>query len=231
VGQAHDGRGDAVTTAQKELLQRYGPAVHRYLLGALRDPEAADELAQEFALRFIRGDLRGADPQRGRFRDFVKGVLANLIADYYRRRRRDQQPLPLEGADVADRTEQPIDLDDEFLQCWRQELLARTWLALRGIQERTTKPFHAVLQLRVEQPKMRSTQMAEQLSSQLRKPVTASWVRQTLHRARDKFADLLLLEIAQTLKQPTAEQLEQELIDLDLLGYCRTALARYGPKP
>src|SRR5688572_21637287 len=74
--------------AVQQLLRRYGRAIHRYLLGALRDAEAADDLAQEFALRLIRGNLRGADPGRGRFRDFVKGVLGHLIADHHRRRAR-----------------------------------------------------------------------------------------------------------------------------------------------
>jgi hypothetical protein len=55
-------------------------------------------------------------------------------------------------------------------------------------------------------------------------------VRQTLRRARDKFADLLLDEVAQTLRQPTVDQLGQELADLELLQYCQPALDRYhGP--
>ena len=40
---------------------------------AHRDKDAADELSQEFALRFVRGDLKGADRERGWFRDFLKG--------------------------------------------------------------------------------------------------------------------------------------------------------------
>jgi hypothetical protein len=65
--QAFQGSADTVTTAQGQLLQRYSGAVFRYFLGAVHDPEVAAELSQEFALRFLRGDFRGADPQRGRF--------------------------------------------------------------------------------------------------------------------------------------------------------------------
>ena len=60
----------------------------------LRDREAADELSQEFSLRFVRGDLKGADRERGRFRDYLKGVLFHLIGDYWRRRKRAPQALP-----------------------------------------------------------------------------------------------------------------------------------------
>jgi RNA polymerase sigma-70 factor (ECF subfamily) len=68
--------------------------------------------------------------------------------------------------------------------------------------------------------------MAEQLSAVLGKPQTAAGVRQALHRARDKFAELLLYEVRQSLENPTKDRLEQELADLGLLEYCKPALER-----
>src|SRR5437879_1637637 len=85
VEQAHRGPADAIGPAQRLLLERYAAVVHRYLGGALRDADAADELFQEFCLRFLRGDFRRADPQRGRFRDFLRTALVNLVVDYHRR--------------------------------------------------------------------------------------------------------------------------------------------------
>ena len=49
-------------------------------------------------------------------------------------------------------------------------------------------------------------------------------MRQTLHRAREKFADFLVQEVLQTLREPSVDQLEEELIDVDLLEFCRPAL-------
>src|SRR5690242_7685201 len=97
VAHAKGGPGEAACAAQQELLRRYSRAVHRYLLGALRNPDAADELAQEFALRFLRGQCKGADPQRGRFRDYLKGTLSHLVAEYYRRQAALAKPLPVDG--------------------------------------------------------------------------------------------------------------------------------------
>src|SRR5262249_47241948 len=94
VCKAHSGPVEGAREAQLELRRRYGGAIDRYLLGALRDPEAAEELSQEFALRFIRGDFRGVDPRRGRFRDYVKAVLFRLVAHHYRRRQEQPRPLP-----------------------------------------------------------------------------------------------------------------------------------------
>ena len=139
------GSTQAVNSAQEQLLERYGKVVYRYLLGALRDPDAADELSQEFALRFIRGDLAGADRDRGRFRDYLKGVLFHLIGDYHRRRRK--QPLPLlDEHQPAAAADHAAASDDEFLNSWRSELLNRAWNSLLELERQQDKPFHTVLQ-------------------------------------------------------------------------------------
>src|SRR5262249_31198486 len=202
-------RGDSpeAAAAGRQLLQRYTKAVRRYLLGALRDADAADELTQEFAVRFMRGDLNRADPERGRFRDFVKGVLFHLIADHHRRQKKHLPGLPEQSVeDVA--AAYPAASDQDFLDSWRAELLDRSWKGLQRIQEETGQMFYAVLHFGAEHPEMRSAEMSERLSEQLGKPVNAAWVRQMLHRAREKFADLLLEETLQTLREPTVDQLE-----------------------
>jgi RNA polymerase sigma-70 factor (ECF subfamily) len=71
---------------------------------------------------------------------------------------------------------------------------------------------------------MRSPQMAEQLANQLGRPITADGVRQMLHRARERFAVLLLEEVTHTVAQPTAECVTEELAELGLLDYCRPTL-------
>jgi RNA polymerase sigma-70 factor (ECF subfamily) len=230
VAQAKGGPTEAVSAAQQELIRRYSQAVYRYLLGALRNTDAAEELAQEFALRFLRGDCRRADPARGRFRDFVKGVLFHLIADYYRRLRTLPGPLPVDGEEPAAVPPSSADLDRDFLESWRNELMARGWDALARVEKETGKPFHTVMRFRIEHPNLRSPEMAEQLTSALGQTVTANWVRQTLHRGRDKFADLLLREVAETLQDPSPQQLAEELSDLGLLSYCQSGLERYRQK-
>jgi RNA polymerase sigma factor (sigma-70 family) len=212
--------------AQWQLLERYGGAVHRYLLGAVRDPEIAADLTQEFAVVFLQGSLKGADPQRGRFRDYVKGVLRNLVANHYRKAQRRQpvltDTLPEPGVD------DPPDaaMDQDFLSCWREDLLARTWQALQRFEADSGQPYHTVLRYRADHPEQRSDTMAEQLGARIGKSITPAGMRKALQRAREKFADLLLDHLAGSLDQPTPEDLEQELIDLELLEYCRPALDR-----
>src|ERR687891_2597361 len=97
VRRAH-GDHTAVHDAQQSLLDRYGGAVRRYALAALRDEDAADEVFQEFALKFVRGDFGNADPHRGRFRAFVKTIVYRLIVDHQRRRKHRLREVAMHSA-------------------------------------------------------------------------------------------------------------------------------------
>jgi RNA polymerase sigma-70 factor (ECF subfamily) len=224
---AHQDQGDAAAAAQRELLLRYYGAVYRYLLGTLRDPAAAEELAQEFAVRFLRGDFKRADPQRGRFRDFVKTALRHLAQDHWRKQERAPAHLPPDGPGLAGPGPGDLDvLDQPFLDRWREELLAQAWAALAEVERQSGQPYHAVLRGKVEG--VRSAQLAARLSAGRGKPFTEDGVRQVLHRAREKFAELLVEEVARSLQTSEPEALERELIELGLLDYCRSALPRRG---
>src|SRR6185437_8626765 len=226
VSLAHHEPGEETGEAQRRLLERYGGAIRRYLLGALRNADAAEDLFKDFAYRFLHGDLRRVDPERGRFRDYVKGVLFHLVADYHKKRQRLPHQMAPDHPDPAVVCEPDAAQDQAFLDSWRDELLARTWTALSAVDQAHGQCFHAVLRFRADHPDLRSHEMAEQMSGILGKPPTAAGVRKTLERARDRFADLLLDEIAQALANPTPEYLEEELIDLNLLEHCRPALER-----
>jgi RNA polymerase sigma-70 factor (ECF subfamily) len=121
-----------------------------------------------------------------------------------------------------------MDMDREFLRTWRDDLLARSWAALESTEQETGQLYYTVLRFRAEHADLSSSQMAEQLSAKLRRSLNAAGVRQTLHRAREKYADLLIDEVADSLNEPSREQIEQELGDLGLLEHCRPALDRRG---
>lgn len=231
VRRAH-GDHTAVQSAQQALLDRYGGAVRRYALAALRDEDAADEVFQEFALRFVRGDFGQADPERGRFRAFVKTVVYRLIVDYQRRAKKHLREAPMHSnvaEPVADSGSTAED-DAMFRTSWRDELLARCWQRLADDEQQSGKPYHTVLRYRVDHPDLRSPDLAAGLSDKLGKPINAGAVRVLLHRSREAFAEFLLDEVTQSLADDSLEEVEQELIDLDLLEYCRSALERRRQK-
>jgi RNA polymerase sigma-70 factor (ECF subfamily) len=231
VRRAH-GDHPSVQIAQETLLERYGGAVRRYALAALRDDDAADEIVQEFALRFVRGDFAQADPERGRFRSFVKSVVYRMIVDYQRRKKKQLQESTIHSNVAENQSafqEAPPD-DAMFRTSWRDELLARCWAKLAEDETQTGKPYCTVLRYRVEHPDQRSPELAAGLSKKFGKPINAGAVRVLLHRARDAFAELLLDEVLDSLEDRAIEDAEEELIELELLEYCRPALDRRRQK-
>ena len=110
---------------------------------------------------------------------------------------------------------------------WRSELLGRAWAALAEEEQTTTALTTPCCDSR---PIIRKwhPDMAVELSAKLGTPLTAVGVRQTLHRAREQFADLLVAEVVHSLREPGTDHLVDELSELGLLDYCRPALTRRG---
>jgi RNA polymerase sigma-70 factor (ECF subfamily) len=228
VFQAHSGTPDQISRAISHLMCRYSGAVHRYLLKALKDPEAAAELDQEFALRFLRGDFRRSDPMRGRFRDYVKRAVQNLINDYHRRKK-SKLPLEALSQEPAVSATASAQFERQFLESWRKDLLDRAWSSLSDLEKNTGQPYHTVLRSRVEHPDLPSQELAKRLEVTLGRPLSAGAVRQALQRSRRKYVDFLLTEVIASLDRPTQDELEEELSDLSLLDYCRPFMKRVDP--
>jgi RNA polymerase sigma-70 factor (ECF subfamily) len=231
VVRAHGTEESAAAEAQQALLERYLGAVYRYLLGATRDEDAAQELFQEFAIRFLRGGFRRADPERGQFRNLLKTALINLVNDHYKqeaRRRRNQSTAEL--PDVA--SPQSGDAEQQFLDSWREELIAKAWDALADVEQTRGQPFYTLLKMHAEHPELRSADLAEKYSAEagLQPPMTDVAARKTLQRAREKLSDLILDEVAHSLGGASLDEVEAELIDIGLIQHCRAAINRRREK-
>jgi RNA polymerase sigma factor (sigma-70 family) len=242
--QAYHGGGNQAAGAQQSLVMRYYRAVFRYLCAMVSDSNLAEDLTHEFVVRFFTGEFSRADPTRGRFRDFLKRSLRNMVIDHWRRQRAEQKNvvrrLPdrsgeppaagsLRGTGLRGRSHYNLDaVDDEqaFLHGWRVELLTRAWEALARFQRRTGQAYYTILRYRADNPHDHSADLARLLGVHLGKNVTEAAFRQMLGRARAKFADFLLAEVACSLETGDCDAIEAELIELDLLTVCRQSLAQ-----
>jgi RNA polymerase sigma factor (sigma-70 family) len=223
---AHNDADARQQHARERLLDRYSGAIYRYLLKSLGDAEAAHDLHQEFVVRFLSGRLKGADPQQGRFREYLKGVLYNLMAEHRKRcQRQERQPieeLPEPAVPCVLQQEQ----DELFRKNWTRELLSRAWNDLQQHEQKTGQWFYTVLRHRSEHPEQRSAEMAEALSEKLQRRMEAATVRKWLERARATFSNYLIDQVLHSLAEPTPEEIAEELADLGLLEMVRETLER-----
>jgi len=227
-----DSGGDTAE-ARRSLLQQYHRPVSRYLRAITRDADAADDLFQQFAVKFMEGGFRRADQDRGRFRDYLKTAIIRMAYDH--RRQKAKQIAHSSGnipkdmlENLAEQQPDEDSLSKQFDQGWREELLRRAWKALEQEERNTGKPYHSVLAYRAANPKEKSGDMAAALTEQLAAdpPLTAAGVRKTLERARQRFGVYLLDEVAASLGDASIEAIEEELSDLGLKEYCESALEK-----
>ena len=213
-------RGDSAGEVRNRVLIRYASCVYKYIAQATKNSDIADELSQEFALRFVRGDYKNADPSKGRFRAYLRASLRNLITDFFRKKK--EFTLTSSEADrLPDRSivDTLAALDREFQQNWREHVLSLAWDALRESDLGRSNDYYPVLRFRSLHPEATSKEMAEQLSVQLGKVVTADWVRQKIVRSRQKFAQLLAAEVRRSLGDKSEEAIREEFAALGLLKY------------
>ncbi|MGC8639921.1 MAG: RNA polymerase sigma factor [Isosphaeraceae bacterium] len=223
--QANHGTPEQMSDALRIMMLRYEGAVHRYLLKAVGDPEVVRELDQEFALRFLKGKFLKYDPRLGRFRDYVKRAVRNLMMDHHRRQAKTRRlDTDYDQAVIADSSVDEI--DEQIITAWRDELLDRTWNALEDLEKRTGQPHHTILKYRARHPDLNSDEMARGLADVLGKSLSSSALRNRLQHAREKWVGLLVDEVKASLRTPSREQVEEELAELRLLHYCKPVMAR-----
>lgn len=215
---AHGADPAGVREAQAELLPRYTAAIYRYVAGMVRDEATAEEVCQEFAYRFARGDFRHARPERGRFRDYVKAAVVNLVCEH-RRRQGAERLVPFDSSVMLKTADPEGSADDRLVELWRESLLARAWEELERASAEGRLLLHEVLWLKAEDPSRRSADIAAELERRHGRPFTPANARQMLHRAREKFVELLWQGVAESLPSDDPAAVRAELAELGLLAY------------
>ncbi|MEZ5966418.1 MAG: hypothetical protein R3F56_21460 [Planctomycetota bacterium] len=197
--------------ALAELCQAYWQPVY-WLYRRLRvDPERARDLTQGlFAHLLERGDLRRADPQRGRFRAWLRACARHWLADEHERERAHKRGggavvLSLDVAAEESRYGlQAVDhLDAEalFERRWAQTVIERALVRLE--REETTARRGALFpHLRVvlegEGPRRPWADLARELDT------SEGALKVAAHRLRARFRDCLVAEVRDTLPDDVA---------------------------
>ncbi len=139
-------RLDHISTRMADLNEanrfvlRYGPAVQRYILAILRDPDAADETWQELMANLLRRGGASTWPGRGRFRDYLRMSARNAALSFLRtKNRRAVEGLVDDVAAPADRG-----LEDD----WQRLLLNKVWRQLDAVEQSGSGNFvHTALRI------------------------------------------------------------------------------------
>ena len=131
------------------LAQVYWTPVYKYVrLRHAIDPAKAEDLVQSFFARIVEGSaLVGHDPQRGRFRTFLKSALDNHVIDQHRRQTAARRGGTLPAVDLADVERELVTeiSEDVFDREWLQRVVKLAVERTLEALDRRKKPVHAEL--------------------------------------------------------------------------------------
>jgi RNA polymerase sigma factor (sigma-70 family) len=201
----------------KRFFDRYGHAVRAYLNAFLRNPEVADEVLQELLLALIR---RGVDtwPGKGRFRDYLKVAARNAAITYLRKQGRQAAAANLEAH--ADPQSYDEVADRAMRSEWQRCVIDRANTKLESCERLSPGSLcYTVLRVVSEFPHENSPKHAEITSERAKRVISAEAFRKQVSRARRLMAEFILNEVARSLREPTAVDVEGELSELGLWDY------------
>jgi RNA polymerase sigma factor (sigma-70 family) len=202
-----------------KFVNRYAPAILNYLVAIIANRSDAEDVCQDFLTNVIARGFANVDPDRGRFRKYLKTAVRNAALMFFRRRHSEQKAL----AEYERRLRESStghEVDRQWEANWTQCVLDRAWTALHQHERRTgDNAFYTMLRASVDHPQEDSAALAARVSSRLGRTIRPDNLRKQLSRARRRFAELLLKEVAETIQDRSPAAIKDELIQTGLMAY------------
>jgi hypothetical protein len=189
------------------FVLRYLAPMRRQLTSVFGSTEQADE-----ALKLLLGHLVSAgfgDHRQGRLRDFllrgIRSAAKALVNEMPENKRPD---LNLDEVTLGSK---------EWIGFWREGLLERAWRSLeREEHAEPGSPVFSVLHCSTANPQSSPSMLVVQIASETGAKTDEATVQATLPLARALFAQLVADEVAETLENPTSEDVKREISQLGL---------------
>lgn len=217
---------DAARDAKARIFVRYQRAILRYIRAAVPDINAAEDILADFFAKLVNGSFRNFNADRGRFRDYVKGTLFRMVKDYYNGPRRKYIGLTRDIVDPSPNACPEAAMEAKFLSFWRESLMLRAWETLKDLERWNDRPYTMVLSLSIPPDRRPAREIALQLPLQNGRPATEGFVRTVRMEAAHALQDFVLAEVWDSIQDPSADRVEQELADLGLLKDLTKAIQR-----
>ncbi len=209
-GEAGEGR-----QSLESLCRAYRAPVLSYLRQLVNRDEDAEELTQAFFAYFLEQRVHDtADPQRGRFRNYLRGAVHHFVSAQRRdaralKRGGNQHMLDDSALEHVPSTTPDSDPEAEFDRQWALTLIARALTRLEGEARAAGKGewFIALRDFIVESPDEADYQrLAEKLG------IRRNTLAVAVHRLRQRLSELVDEEMSDTVASEDDIAIEQETL-------------------
>lgn len=181
--------------------------MRRQLIDLLKSEKLADDCLKRILAHLVSAGF-GKDKQ-GKLRDFLlKGVRSAAkaaVADLPE----DQRPnLNLESLTFE---------NEQWLAWWREGLIERAWRSMERLEHaHPDEPVYQIYRAVNDAPKATAAQLAKRIASQGSTTISEQTVTKLIPIARTQFAQFIADEVAETLGDPTREEITREIKKLGL---------------
>ncbi len=190
--------------------------VLRYLV-PMRDQliqwTGSEQLADESLKRLIAHLVTQGfgDNRKGRIRDFLMRGIRSAAKSVINELPEGKRPAVDLNAWVPDAT--------SWLTLWRKGLLARAWRSLERIEHKApAQPLYTALKVATQYPQEDPSMLAVRINGMIDQRVEPESIRTLLVQAKAKFAELLEVEIAESLDDLQPASIAKEVEVLGLTG-------------
>lgn len=212
-------RSDSATrrAALEKLFRGYWPPLYHFLRRRGLSPHDAEDVTQSFLAYAVHTDfLDRPDPERGRFRGYLVGALRRFLADEFERANAQKRGGGAEFLEwdsaaaeqhLAQLAPSAADPAAAYEKSWALTLLARALARLEAEQRAAGKELH----FEALRPYLTETAAPGDYAALARQlNLTRGAVALAVHRLNQRYAELVRLEVAETVADPTEVKSEME---------------------
>lgn len=216
---------------RERFILRYYTAIRAFLGKKLGSTQKVDEVWDFFLQKFLEGQLSKYEPSVGSFRTYLKTVLRRTCYEYARKNAQDNGVLQMDSAMGAN-LQADIEANDEIAdQAFNRKLIDSIFNRSLAAIEHVDHLYFITLKLTTEaiakdiQPPT-SLELASILSAESGKAISRDNARTIKSRATKQFAKQIITEVRELIQSSNLEEVENVLVDIGILKYCKKALAK-----
>jgi RNA polymerase sigma factor (sigma-70 family) len=223
----------------------YQLPVRKFFMCLCGNAHEADEQFQEFAVKFLSGAFDSFEPDKGRFRDYLKTALRNQVKRSYKKGANFLVPIP-EDMDAADPNAlQPIENAlREFDTIEGEQIKQMVDSDMQADEADGKNQYHSLLQFAVDYQRERLHEytvsggrtkipvaaIADFFLDRFGETVTSDTAKQRMFRAKVMYASKMIDEIGVRVTDPSHSAIREASRELGLAVYVESELLRRESK-
>ena len=231
----------AVLKDPKTFFDVYQIPIRKFFLCLCNSPTQAEDQFQDFAVKFLEGAFSKYDPEKGRFRDYLKQSLRHQVRKQYRKSKKAELSMPEDMDAVDPNLIQPVDAAlSEFDAMEGEQIKQLVEQDMHADELDGENHFHSLLKFAIDFQRVRLaattdvqgrskipvSEIVRFLGEQFGEVVSKDTAKQRMFRAKRAYASKIISEIGVRIGDTSPRAIRAASHELRLNVYIESELSR-----